>query len=115
MKWPDIRDHYPNQWLLLEAIQARSESGKRILEDLAVLEMFPDSVAAMKGYQVLHRKAPERELFVFHTDREKLEVIERSFQLCVLLFRFWILHDLVLPAGTCLKSIFDDCLKRSPV
>jgi hypothetical protein len=55
MKWEEIRSRYPHQWLLVEAIKARSESGKRILEQVAVISTFPDSVAAMKGYTQLHQ------------------------------------------------------------
>ena len=78
MRWADIRQHYPHQWLLVEAIKARSESGKRILEQLAVVNTFPDSTAAMKSYAEWHRQWPEREFFVLHTDREVLEVKERT-------------------------------------
>lgn len=78
MQWTEIRQHYPHQWLLLEAIKARSEAGQRILEELSVVDTFPDSVAAMQRYGQLHREAPERELYVLHTDREKLEIKERQ-------------------------------------
>lgn len=77
MEWDQVRKHYPHQWLLVEAIQARSESGKRILEQLAVIDLFPDGLAAMKGYLRLHHESPERELYVLHTDRDKLDVTER--------------------------------------
>ena len=78
MMWQDIRKHYPQQWLLVEAIQAHSEANKRILEQLAVVDIFPDSIAAMKRYAQLHHKAPQRELYVFHTSRETLDIPERS-------------------------------------
>ena len=77
MQWHEIRQHYPHQWLLVEAIAAHSASGKRILEQLAVVDTFPDSVTAMKRYTQLHRDAPERELYVFHTSRETLDISER--------------------------------------
>ncbi len=77
MQWQDIRNRYPDQWLLVEAIKAHSESQRRILEDLAVIEAFNDSGEAMKSYARLHHQAPERELYVFDTDRETLEVSER--------------------------------------
>lgn len=32
----------------------------------------------MRGYKVLKHEAPERELFVFHTSREVLDVSERQ-------------------------------------
>lgn len=78
MKWLEIRHHYPQQWLLVEAIKAHSEAGQRVLEELAVVDTFPDSVVAMQRYAELHRAAPERELYVLHTDREKLDIHERQ-------------------------------------
>jgi hypothetical protein len=77
MQWQDIREHYPRQWLLLEALKAHSEGGKRILDRLAVLETFPDSASAFQGYLKLHRETPERELYIFHTSREQLDITER--------------------------------------
>ena len=32
MKWNEARKVYPNKWLLFEAIEARSEEGKRVSE-----------------------------------------------------------------------------------
>jgi hypothetical protein len=77
MKWQEIREHYPQQWLLVEAIKAHSEANKRILEQLAVVSTFADSVTAMRSYVQLRREAPERELYVFHTSREALDITER--------------------------------------
>jgi len=76
MQWQEIRDRYPHQWLLTEALAARSAGGERILEDIAVLETYPDGLAAMSGYSELHRRAPQRELYVLHTDRETLDIGE---------------------------------------
>lgn len=77
MKWSKVRRDYPSEWLLIEAIDARSEGDRRVLDDIAVVATFADSVAAMKRYQRLHHEAPQRELYVCHTDREKLEIQER--------------------------------------
>jgi len=77
MNWEDIRIHYPQQWLLIEAIKAHSEFDRRILDQLAVIGAFPDSVAAINSYRQLHREAPERELYVFHTSRATLDIGER--------------------------------------
>ena len=77
MQWQEIRAHYPQQWLLVEAIKAHSDASKRILEQLAVVSAFSDSVAAMQSYSQLHCEAPQRELYVFHTRRETLDVTER--------------------------------------
>ncbi len=77
MKWQEIRAHYPHQWLLVEAIRAYSEANKPVLEEISVVDSYPDSVTAMKSYTQLHKEAPERELYVFHTDRENLDITER--------------------------------------
>ena len=81
MQWQEIRRHYPQQRLLMEAIKAHSEANVsgtyRILEQLAVVSTFPDSVAAMRSYVQLRREAPQRELYVFHTSREALDITER--------------------------------------
>ena len=37
MTWKNIRHHFPHQWLLLEALEAYSEQGKRIVKQLTVL------------------------------------------------------------------------------
>jgi len=78
MQWQQIRQHHPQQWLLLEAVAAHSEGDRRILDDLAILGIFPDSVLAMRGYSDLHRLAPQRELYVFHTSGENLDIRERQ-------------------------------------
>jgi hypothetical protein len=76
MEWSEIRQAYPHRWLLVEALEAHSAAGKRILDDLAVVQSFPDGMAAMKGYKELHHRAPNRDLYVLHTDREDLDITE---------------------------------------
>lgn len=78
MRWNEVREHYPDQWLLIEAIKAHSESDQRLLDEIAVIATFSDSVTAMNRYMGLHREEPQRELYVCHTDREDLEIRERQ-------------------------------------
>lgn len=78
MQWQNIQQHYPRQWLLLEAFNAHSEGEKRILDQLAVLETYTDSTSALHAYKTLHSEVPKRELYVFHTSRDSLDVTERS-------------------------------------
>lgn len=76
MQWQEIRRMYPRQWLLVEAVQAHSSAGRRVLDDLEVVGTFQDSGTAMKSYQNLHHRSPQRELYVLHTDREFLDIAE---------------------------------------
>lgn len=78
MTWTNIRRHYPHQWLLVEALLAHSDAGKRHLDELAVVDAFPDGEAALRAYLRLHREAPVRELYVVHSDREELEITEHA-------------------------------------
>ena len=78
MKWTEIRTRYPKKWLLVEAIKARTKADQRILMQLAVLGSFANSKVALQKYAQFHRQTPERELYVFHTSREKLIVTERK-------------------------------------
>jgi hypothetical protein len=77
MQWTDIRTRYRDQWLLIEAMRAHSEGDKRHIEDIAVINSYPDSDSALRAYADLHRDSPSRELYVFHTSRETLDVTER--------------------------------------
>ena len=36
MKWEDVRDKYPNNWILLEAIEAHSVQEKRVVDKISV-------------------------------------------------------------------------------
>lgn len=73
MKWQEIRHIYPGDWLLIEAIEAHTEGDKRILDNISVIDRFPDGQLAWQTYAQMHRAEPEREMFVFHTDHEDLD------------------------------------------
>jgi len=47
MKWEEIRTRYPHEWLLIEAIEAHSDNGKRVLDKLVVIDVFADWQKAM--------------------------------------------------------------------
>jgi hypothetical protein len=77
MEWQNVRLAYPHRWLLVEAVSAISVGGKRIVNEMDVIEDFPDALTAWQGYAEAHRKSPEREYYVVHTDREELDIRER--------------------------------------
>ena len=62
MRWSEIRSAHPDQWLVIEALDARSENDHRIFDRIAVVEMCSDGRAAMKRYGELRRAShPHRE------------------------------------------------------
>ena len=79
MLWSDIRSAYPDQWLIVEALEAHSTIDKRRhLDRLAVLEKCPDGSAAMQRYRELHRQYPQREFYFVHPSREQLDIREHK-------------------------------------
>ncbi len=83
MKWEDIRQAFPEQWILIEAIQAHTnKQNERILEKIVPLERFSNSPDAMRVYQEIHRDESNRELYVLHTSRKKPNIIEKKMGRC---------------------------------
>ncbi len=78
MNWQEIRLKYPKQWLIVEALDAHTKSGRRVIEQYSVVNMFKDSNQAMESYSQIHRASPDRELYVLHTDKETVEIRERQ-------------------------------------
>jgi hypothetical protein len=76
MQWNEIRELFPRQWVLIDAVEAHSAENQRILDDVAVIQTFSDSVTAMARYQELHRRNPMLEMYVVHTDRDLPEIGE---------------------------------------
>ncbi len=78
MEWQEIRVQYPHQWLLVEAMEAHTKSGHRIIEQFSVVNTYEDSNKAMESYSQIHKTSPGRELYVLNTDKEKVEIQERQ-------------------------------------
>ncbi|AMV12263.1 hypothetical protein GT3570_15210 [Geobacillus thermoleovorans] len=79
MRWAEIRQTYPNQFVLVEAVSACSQHGKRMIEDMAVVGCYEHVSEAWSSYKQQHRTFPEKELYIFHTSNERIEVEERYF------------------------------------
>lgn len=79
MIWEEVKKAYPNQWVIVEAIDAHTEGDKRILSQITVVDNFhDDNNKALLQYLQLHRKHRERELYVVHTSRPELDIIEQN-------------------------------------
>ena len=78
MKWIEVRRKYPDQWLIIEALQAHTTTeSQRVLDAVKVIERCADNVSAMQSYRRLHEQYPGRELYFAHTSRERLDIRER--------------------------------------
>ncbi len=74
MQWTDVRQHFPDQWVLMETVKAHSDNGKLIIEEVSVLNHFADSTEMFREYARLHHESPLRALVFFHTSREILDI-----------------------------------------
>jgi hypothetical protein len=77
MRWAEVRTAYPDQWLVIEALEAHTELHRRVLDRIAVVDRCPDGATAMKRYRALHHEHPERELSFVHTGNAELDIVER--------------------------------------
>lgn len=60
MKWNEVRKAYLDKWVVLEAIEAHSENNMRILDEVAVVDFFEESMEALRRHAVLNKQKPNR-------------------------------------------------------
>jgi len=75
--WHEVREKFPDEWVVCEAMRLRSEEGYCYVDEVAVIDRYDDSTEAMKRYYELHRKEPNREYGFYHTSREILKLREK--------------------------------------
>ncbi len=74
MKWQEVREQYPDKWTLIEPENPKTVGEQRVFDDMVLLGNFESAEAAWEAYHRIHRVDPSREMFVFHTDRDSLDV-----------------------------------------
>lgn len=77
MRWEEVQERFPEEWVVLEATKAHSKEGHRYIEEVVVIDTFEDSTEALRRYSELHREEPHREYCFFHTSRPELVARER--------------------------------------
>ncbi len=79
MRWGEIRVTYPDQRLVIEALEAHTTpESQRHLDRLAVIEPCIDGGAAFDSYRRYHRLYPQREFYYVHTSRKELDIREQQ-------------------------------------
>jgi len=69
MKWQEVRELYPNQFVLLKVLDYKEEGSQRFIEDVAVIEPIQNPKEAAK--MLTKSKSDE---IVYHTKNEKLVI-----------------------------------------
>jgi len=75
MKWDEIRNTYPDQWLIIEALETHTTPDYQVhLDRLTVIERCTDGNDALTRYRRLHKEYPQREFYFVHTSRTDLDI-----------------------------------------
>ena len=77
MRWQEVQERFPNEWVVLEAVKAHSHNGYRYIEEVVIIDIFENSLEAMNRYEELRKGQPQREYCFFHTSRKNLVARER--------------------------------------
>lgn len=67
MRWNEIREKYPNQFVLLKALKSHIDGNKKIIDDVALVRIIENSKEAN---ELLIRSRGDT--FVFHTAKDEL-------------------------------------------
>jgi hypothetical protein len=75
MTWQEIRDKYPDRWVVVEALGAFTQDGQRVIPNLQPIAVFgEDWREAWNAYEALHRADKWREYYPLHPDRQELNI-----------------------------------------
>ena len=69
MLWTEVREKFPDQFLLVEELKSHVEDGKKIVDEVAVIDTVPESEAT----EILF-KCKGKEI-VAHTANDQLMII----------------------------------------
>lgn len=69
MKWNEISEKYPNQFVLLKALKSHVDGDRKIVDDVALVKIIENSKEAN---ELLIRS--KGDTFVFHTSKEELSL-----------------------------------------
>lgn len=72
MQWQEVRELFPNQFVLLSILDFREEGGKKIITEVAPVRVIPDSDANRAFFSVEPRQ------LVYHTSNEECIVHLRN-------------------------------------
>lgn len=79
MKWSEVRHHFPERVVLVEAIKSETRGNERVIEQMSVIDDFENGNAAWRVYKKLHAENQDRELYIFHTNNEEIKVVEQQY------------------------------------
>lgn len=73
MLWAEVRELFPDQFVLVEELKSHYEENKLHVEEVAIIKPISDSEEAMKELI-----AAKNERFVYHTSNEAIVIEVRD-------------------------------------
>ena len=75
MNWKEVRKYHPDSWVIIEAIEAYTQNGERVIERMSVHGVYGDEwKPAWEQYKEIHKADKTREYLVIHTGREEMDI-----------------------------------------
>lgn len=71
MLWSEVRELYPNQWVLIEELKSHYSGNKVCIDEVALIRAIPD---AREATDELFAAKDKR--FVYHTSKEYITIRE---------------------------------------
>lgn len=68
MQWSEVRERFPNQFVLVEELVSHIEGDKVFVDDLAVVRAIPDEEATETLMQCTDK------MFVYHTSNDSVAI-----------------------------------------
>jgi hypothetical protein len=68
MKWSEVRESFPNQFVLVEELASHIENDRVYVDDVAVVRAVPDDEATKTLMQCKNK------LFVYHTNNDSIVI-----------------------------------------
>ena len=74
MTWEQIRTTYPDRWVLMEALDARTEGDRRVFCELSVLDTVDNNTNVFPRYNEYRKRFPNREIIFYHASNAQMDV-----------------------------------------
>ena len=73
MLWQQVRETYPEQYVLVQALKYHTEDNRKYVEEVAIIKPIKDAQEATR--ELLHAKGDH---FVYHTSKEQIVIELRT-------------------------------------
>ena len=73
MLWQEVRETYPKQYVLVQALKSHTEGNKKYVDEVVIIRLIRDAQEATK--ELLHAKGNQ---FVYHTSKEQIVIELRT-------------------------------------